>query len=204
MSQRNGGSQHEPGGDNNVYFHPRNAEEVVTYLYPHFLPRLQFTPMESICSVLDACAGDGALGKVFETHYNCLVDYQDIKDSGKSILEYAPEGEFNIIVCNPPWIPVKLAEAIYRHLLTLLAPGGVLLFVINNTFAYQGSERALALPFEKFYFLPRYVFAASGRPLLDCGVMIHHNGGIILAEAALLRPFIPLSRIKGEVMGELL
>lgn len=190
--------------DNNVYFHRLNAEELITYLKKHFVSLLQLSPYNPPCRVLDACAGREALGRVFKEKYGCEVTFQDIKQKGESILDYKPGHPFDIIVCNPPWIPVELPEAIYKKLVTLLAPGGVLFFIVNNTFCYQGPDRATALFFNKFYFLPRYTFASSGHPLLDCGVMVYHNGGDMLPDAALLRPFIPLSRVRGEIMEELL
>jgi hypothetical protein len=205
MGKRTGGIRSERESTNNVYFHKQNAEELVKYLEPHFSTLVSLQKMRGLKTlVLDACCGKKVLGKVFQKKYGCDVIFQDKEEGGQSILEFVPEKLFHIIICNPPWVPVELAEAIYHKLITFLSPGGILFFVINNTFCYQGSDRAKALPFNKFYFLPRYVFKPSGKPLLDCGVMVFHNGGYFSYPATMLRPFIPMSRINGQMIEELM
>lgn len=136
-------------------------------------------------SILDACCGDGVLGKSFKHKIaNTEIDYVDIDKNNcfyttftddfyiLDILKVKTNWRYDIIICNPPWIPVELPEQIFHHLRTLLAPNGVLFFVINNTFVYQGWKRAITLPIDKYIFLPRYTFASSGNALLDCGVIV--------------------------------
>ena len=66
--------------------------------------------------------------------------------------------KFDVIICNPPW-KLNVALPIYKHLEKLLAPNGVLIFIINNVFCYQGSDRAEELDYQKYYFLPRWTLA---------------------------------------------
>ena len=68
------------------------------------------------------------------------------------------------------------------------------MFCINAVFCYQGINRAKKLPFQKWYFLPRYVFQGVGKSLLDCGVMIYHKDDIVPDNAVNLNCFIPILR----------
>ena len=72
----------------------------------------------------------------------------------------------------------------------LLYPGGLLIFIIDSTFLYQGWERAIELKYEKTYFVPRYIFdfgdnkkkklakteGKSNVVLMDISVMICPEG----------------------------
>lgn len=172
--------------DNDVYFVKEEADIIFNYLLPHY---------ENINNpvVLDACCNDGVLGKSFEKIIDCKkVEYQDIKKDNKSILNFFPNYKYDIILCNPPWTPVKVPLEIYNHLELLLSDIGILVFVINNVFCYQGWERASKLKYQKYYFLPRFVFKWSSRPLLDCGIMVYHKNNIIPVGASILRPYIDI------------
>lgn len=204
MSGRTGGRMNsERDHEQNIGFHPQNAKELAEYLLPHYAGKDK-------AKILDACSGSvGVLGnaikeslihiskkakyKLFNKKQKAiLLDCID-KEEGRDILEHSQK-KYDLIICNPPW---KLTESlpIYNHLLDLLEPDGVLIFVINNVFVYQGSDRAEILQYQKYYFLPRWVFKPSGRPLLDCGVMVFHKNGIVPGSAANLRPYIPLKRV---------
>lgn len=175
--------------NNNTRTPKRTAEFIAEYLSSHY---------DNIPGhMLDACAGDGVLGDAFMEKSICqsLFDI-DINPGKENIIKgdvLSLKFDFDIIICNPPW-PEKIAKEIYHHLYCLLNDGGVMFFLINNVFCYQGYDRAVELPFQKYYFLPRYAFKESGRPLLDCGVMVAHKGPVP-ATAANLSPFIPLKRI---------
>jgi hypothetical protein len=185
--KRTGGkATKERDHEQNIFFHEQNANEIAEYLYPHYKSFKK-------CVILDACSGLGVLGNAFSKRTGkTMVFFYDKKD-GADILKAA--GEYDLIVCNPPW---RLSEAlpIYEHLLNLLSPNGILFFIINNVFCYQGSDRAEKLCFQKYYFLPRWTFKPAGRPLLDCGIMVYHKNGIIPQEAANLRPYIPLKKVE--------
>ncbi len=134
--------------------------------------------------ILDACAGNGVLGyslmRKITSEYPRLgsLTRQDISISGKSVTdEIKPPREFDYIVCNPPW-KESVATEIYFHLLSLLKEGGTLFFLINLVWLYQGPERAQRIKCDKFYFLPRYAFKWSGRPMLDCGILVYRNDGL--------------------------
>lgn len=162
----------DSGPKSDIYTHPLIAQRIANYLFPHYADLRGRRDLR----VLDACANDGVLGNAIMD--NCGVGelvLQDKKDSGKSILDYDFHANwFDLIVCNPPWHPVKLAEAIYHKLITGLVPDGILIFLIDITFCYQGVIRANSLTFQKFYFLPRHTFKSSGKDLLDCGVLVCH------------------------------
>lgn len=186
--RRSGGIKRPFDNDNDVYFNDTNAFEMLDYLYPHY-SKYKYP------AVLDACCGKGALGNALMKIKPCHVTSQDIKQSGESILDYKALYNFDIILCNPPWHPVELPEAIYYKLISMLNPDGVLIFIIDNVFCYQGIDRAKKLNFQKYYFLPRFVFKSSGKNLLDCGVLTYHKDGILNLGAIRLSAFIPLSRI---------
>jgi 2-polyprenyl-3-methyl-5-hydroxy-6-metoxy-1,4-benzoquinol methylase len=148
QKKRGGGSNIEKPPENDIYIHPKHAQEIVKYLSPHFPIRLHY-------NVLDACCGHGVLGDAIKDYYSRKINsdvsitYQDIKINGKSILDEKYDKLFDIIICNPPWVPVDLPEAIYHYLIGLLNTGGVLIFIINNTFVYQGIDRAILLDYQK-------------------------------------------------------
>lgn len=172
---------------NDVYFTWQVTDKIFEYLAPHF-EKIDKSPL-----ILDACCGSGVLGNSLNKILDCQASLylEDIKKSEFSILDFNPGFAFDIIVCNPPWHPVKECEKIYHHLIdNLLYKSGILIFIIDNTFCYQGQERARSLKYQKFYFLPRYTFQWSGKPLLDPGIMIYHKNNIMPMEAALLKPFI--------------
>lgn len=162
------------------------ALQTFKYLKPHF-------PQKNDIRILDACSGSGNLG--FSVCANCdskSIGHYDCEiKEGKDI--FSQEGKFDIIVCNPPW-KLNLALPIYEKLLTLLSDEGVLFFVINNVFLYQGSDRAEKLKFQKFYFLPRWVFKPSGRPLLDCGVAVYHANCELPKKSTQLPCYIPIEK----------
>lgn len=185
MGKRTGGIA-KPGHrkkslkDCDVFFVPEVADEAINHLSVH-LPLYKYPNVN--LSVLDACANDGVLGKAIKKWYlksgmgNAKVIFQDIKQKGISILDYVPKKKFDVIICNPPW-KEKLARDIYFWLMRHLDETGVLLFVINNSFLYQGWERARSLGCQKFYFLPRFAFAKAGIPLTDGGVAVYHAGPV--------------------------
>ena len=194
-----------------VYTHPEHAREILEYLTPHLL--VQRIDFGDKVKTLDACCGAGAFGMACrEVLYNAShrlathVTFLDVDPDiiacdasvgsivKGSVHDLTVATQFDVIVCNPPW---RLSEAlpIYEKLLTLLAPNGVLFFLINNVFCYQNSARGEQLKFQKYYFLPRWVFKHAGRPLLDCGVLVYHNNNRVPAGAARLSPYIPITRI---------
>lgn len=155
------GGKHE-SMDNNVYFVPEVAKIVIDRLSEKFPKKANF--------ILDACAGPGALGEAVYDWYRARgelpqVFYQDLaytdpgdKQVPGDILKYKPGHHFDLIICNPPFIPVTLPEKIYHHLFDLLSKNGVLFFMCNSTFFYQGWERAIKLKYTDVYFMPRYIF----------------------------------------------
>lgn len=177
------GHRNKPVTDGDVYFQPDIADEMFDLLLARH--RLAHPIFEEVnghriyadVSILDVCANTGVLGKSLLSKIpGGKLTLQDIKISGKSFLDENYKGrKFDYIVANPPW-KEAIAKPIYQKCLELLSHEGVLFFVINNVFQYQGRDRAVQLKCHKFYFLPRYVFKRSGRPLLDCGVMVYHNG----------------------------
>ena len=191
--QRTGGSSGSviESMDNNIYFVPETAKIIIEKIGHNFPEKTNL--------ILDACANDGVLGEAVYNWYRergelIQVIYQDIKYKGYAdkqiggdILEYKPEKKFDIIICNPPWKPVTTPENIYHYLFNnILSENGILIYIIDLTFLYQGWERAIRLKYEKVYFLPRYTFnygvnkkqkaAKTGGEydtvLLDVGVMI--------------------------------
>lgn len=185
--------------ENDVYFNKPVSDFMIEYLNPHFSEKIS---NGNDLKILDACANDGVLGLSLSDYYGkqgiCpSITLQDIKKTGQSITKYYPNGghRFDVIVCNPPWVPSSLAEEIYHHLYkNLLKDDGVLIFIINSTFCYQGIDRAKELTFQKYYFLPRYTFKSVGRPLLDAGVMICHKNCVVPKKAQALDCFIPIDR----------
>jgi len=144
--------------------------------------RLETDPCNQVqISVLDACCGNGAFSKGFIKFFNndddILLSLADIKKYDMlnitvlhnyiygNVLEI--NQQYDIILCNPPWAPVDNALEIYLHMQSLLSPSGIMLFIINSTFLYQGQERANLLKYDAVKFLPRYTFEGSGKPLLD-------------------------------------
>lgn len=193
MNGRTGGiTNNNRDHEQNVGFHPQNAKELAEYLLPHY------EHIQSPVEILDACSGrDGVLGKAFNDaligHGERRLRLLDSEFTGEDVLGHA-ERKYDIILCNPPWA-LKKSLPIYNHLLTLLSSRGVLIFVVNLVYCYQGSDRAEVLQYQKHYFLPRWTFKPSGRPLLDCGVMVYHADGNVPKIAAELRPYIPLKRV---------
>lgn len=188
MPKKTGGTRtrnHEV--NENVEFPFEYAKQMAEYLRPHY------SHLPKYMNILDACSGGGNLGQSFLSHSNGIVCYYVDKFNGQDIHEI-DDGKYELIVCNPPW-SIKTALPIYNKLLTLLSYNGILFFIINNVFCYQGSSRAEILKYQKYYFLPRWVFKPSGRPLLDCGVMVYHKNNIIPRDAVLLPPYIPLKRM---------
>lgn len=204
--RQGGGKTTERKVNNDVEFHPVNAYEMMNYLFPH---------VEDIAGsnrkirILDACSGTGNLGnatvkvvketieemeKLFEDvnmdKTEIELEQVDIKH-GRDVLEL--EGKYDIIVCNPPW-DLKTSLPIYWHIVNNLMDKSrsTLFFIINNVFCYQGSERAESLQYQKYYFLPRWTFKHTGRPLLDCGVMVCERGKQFNDNQ--IRPYIPLTR----------
>jgi hypothetical protein len=196
MGNRNGGIKNELSGkkNNDIKTHPTVARMMIDHLSPHF----DLIPYPRI---LDACSGqDIVLGKAIKNKYESLgkkiesLDYQDREIDGKCILSFKPKKKFNIIIANPPWVPVNFALDVYNHLIDMLDYNGVLLFVVNNVFCYQGEERALQLFYQKYYFLPRYAYKWSGKKLLDAGVLVKHNDQKLSNRAVIQPPFIPINR----------
>lgn len=198
MAGRTGGKTNmDRDHEQNIGFHPQNASELAEYLLPHYE---RIARDAGDFNILDACSGAGALGSAFSEAAGrcdpegitkvCLESVDEIH--GQDIFE--ERGEYDLICCNPPWA-LKKALPIYNHLLSLLSPSGVLMFIVNCVFAYQGSDRAEQLKYQKFYFLPRWTFKPSGRPLLDCGVMVYHADSFVPRTAAVLRPYVPLKRV---------
>jgi hypothetical protein len=162
---------------NDIFFHPFVAKKLIENLSVHF---------NNPKKVLDACCGDGALGIAIEHCVGSKVDYVDINNRPQfekaivcDILNWKPQYKYDLIVCNPPWIPVKAPLRIYWHLVSLLNEHGVLIYIINNTFCYQGAERGRTLRYQKHYELPRYTFMSAGIGLVDCGVMVYHKNNIV-------------------------
>lgn len=200
MNGRTGGKTNSGrDGAQDVCFHPDNARELARYLLPHYNRQKDDYPV-----VLDACSGNGVLGRAFSDELERLGCKPTVieaeKKAGVDVLNIPVSKKFDVIVCNPPW-SLDQALPIFQHLETLLAADGVLFFVINNVFCYQGSDRAETLDYQKFYFLPRWTFKPAGRPLLDCGVMVKHEGGNMTREAAKLVPYIKLKRVTDKIHG---
>jgi hypothetical protein len=182
------GHRNKPIQDGEVYFFPEVADQIFDYLAPHYWHFLN--PV-----VLDECSNDGVLGKAIKNHSSdsAKIKFHDIKKDGKCATTKKWKTKFDIIVCNPPW-KEGLAKSIYFHLINQLSDNGVLLFIINNVFMYQGWKRARELKCQKFYFLPRFVFKKSGKPLLDCGVAVYHKNPIQVPDKAWSLPcYIDLS-----------
>ena len=194
MNGRTGGKTNsERDGSQDVAFHPDNARELAQYLLPHYDRQKDAWP-----AVLDACSGDGVLGAAFSRELKALgykpVLFEAEKKNGFDVMDLPAGEKFDVIVCNPPWA-LEQALPIYHHLENLLTKDGVMFFIINNVFCYQGSDRAECLSYQKYYFLPRWTFKPAGRPLLDCGVMVNHKNGDMTREAAALRPYVKLNRV---------
>lgn len=188
MANRGGGLKHKSKVENNIYFNRQYADIVFEYLKTHY-DFLYRGMIGNTINILDCCAGNGILG---ESIYNIIKpNHKDTKltllDNRMKIIKtehecikqdifnYNTNNKFDIIVCNPPWIPVDVPEAIYHRLIKMLNDRGMLFFIINNTFCYQGVNRAKDLIFQKYYFLPRYTFFNSGKKLLDCGILVYHK-----------------------------
>jgi len=234
----------DPGVDNNYYFEDYQADFIFQYLKPH----IDFINKPDI---LDVCSAGGVLGKAILNLFDVAgCNFIDIKKSfwmvkdgdnydsqdnfkGQDFLKPIPKDphqKFAIIVINPPWVPLITAWEIYKKALTLLALDGVLFFIINNTFVYQGRNRLPHLKFQKYYLLPRNVFNTpfnrklrrkkfinqidvlkelhykdptnlyskiklihtkiKQQILLDAGIMVYHNDGIVPNAGAVLKPVI--------------
>jgi hypothetical protein len=187
-------SQGIPGGENwkgkreqNEYSHntqtPLHVAEIITKnLYERFCKDME------INNILDACCGYGALGFTFNKLIpKAKCDYVDkecpplwidksISDnfSRKDITECYQRQRYDIILCNPPWT-VKKAELIYHHVINLLKPNGILFFLIQNIFIYQGYDRSINHKWDAWMFLPCYIYSQSGAPKLDCGIGVYIN-----------------------------
>jgi hypothetical protein len=196
MNGRTGGKTNIGRDHNqNVRFHTKNAIELAEYLLPHY------SVLGGEINILDACAGDGVLGNAINIELKKHIGI----DANVSFIDelyghdvFDENGEYDLIICNPPWA-IKQSLPIYNHLLSLLSQDGILIFIINNVFVYQGSDRAESLKYQKYYFLPRWTFKPAGRPLLDCGVMVYHENGQVPEDAAQLRPYIPLTRVNERI-----
>lgn len=180
VAKRGIGTKHISDGTVNT--HPKVADYIFEFLEKQGW--LENDNLHHGVEILDACCGDGVLGRslrgflIRDSLFRGSTTYQDISISGKSVTdEIKPPREFDFIVCNPPW-KESVATEIYFHLLTLLKEGGTLFFLINNVWMYQGPERARRIKCDRFYFLPRYAFKWSGRPMLDCGILVYRNDGL--------------------------
>jgi len=216
--------------DNNYYFTDYQADFIFNYIMAHMA--LIKNP-----HILDVCSGTGVLGKailkLFEFGGCNFIDIKKCSWLTKKLdcyegadnfigqdflkpLPMASGRKFDIIVVNPPWAPLEIAFKIYQKALTLLSPNGILFFIINNTFTYQGRDRLPLLKFQKYYLLPRNCFNTNvnrklrkikilndrsipnekkqakitQQILLDAGIMVYHNDNKIPNEAALLKPII--------------
>lgn len=168
MGRANGINGKYREGNQDIFFHPKNAEEIVEFFYP-------ILKNYNNCTMLDACCGMKTLGNAVEDIINVKKSYYvDIESRTDGIIEKDIR-EFNqkadIIFCNPPFHPVTKVVEIYHHLISILNPEGSLFFVIDNSFLYQGRDRAIEILCDKYYFLPRYTFASAGKPLLDIGIL---------------------------------
>jgi len=194
MGRRNGGIAKEgvrSNSDeynpvkNNIFFTHNIANVLLNQLAPHF--KHKENP-----KILDACSGSGTLGlelmKYFD--YNATLTLQDMEYYNKSVLDLSFEPQ-DIIIANPPFVPVTLPESIHHHLHKCLKPDGVLIFYINCTYAYQGWKRAISIPtMNRVYFTPRYLFKPAGKPLLDCCFLITHKDNNIPIESQSLNSFL--------------
>ena len=171
--------------ENDIKTPPWLADVIFSYLKPHYSGTQN--PL-----ILDACSGkDFVLGYAIKKKIkNCYLKCFDILINNCKIQDFNFAEKFDIIVCNPPWTPVTEAFEIYLKLKSILTENGVLIFIINNSFCYQGISRAYCLDYQKYYFLHRSAFADSGKKLLDCGVLVFHNNGFVPVVAANLKPFI--------------
>jgi len=178
--------------DNNVYFTQDKSDKIIKYILPHF------QRSNRVLNCLDACCGLGVLGKSLEKNKLCRVTYIDNRDMPIDNFIRADlstkklKCQYDIITCNPPWIPTQYTYQIYNNLCKSLKYNGVLVFICNNTFFYQSSKRAVNLKFNKYYDLPRDTFKESGKLMLDCRVGIYHNDDLVPAPAANLHTFIDL------------
>lgn len=199
MAKRNGGSHQKKEFDtqNNIFFDKHVADWMFNWFFDNIYINNIIVKTTDI--FLDACCGNGVLGdsfckakdKMFKYPYD--IDYVDnnvkesLKFKNRDILYWKPEYKYNIIICNPPWTPVELAEEIYHHLLTLLEPGGILLFIINYSFVNTNWKRGEQLGNGITIFLPRYTFHKSlknnnsdSTGLLDPVLMINRQNKIDL------------------------
>ena len=193
MANRSGGIKNIREVNETVYFHPENAKEMFNYLSPHLSGFCDCKDCSTHINILDACSGTGILGKALGSLFNgASINFVDINQN-KNIFDVKEKYDF--IVCNPPW-SLKISLPIYWHLINnCLKKHGILFFIINNVFCYQGSDRAETLKYQKYYFLPRWTFKHANRPLLDCGVMVcYKDPELIPFDASELTPYIPLTR----------
>jgi len=191
--------------ENDIFFHPFVSNALIKALSVHINNKKLVNAFlyDNKFRVLDACCGAGALGTSFKKHFkNSTVDFVDIMNQTGlkrfkklNIAYWKPSYQYDVILCNPPWIPVEIPMEIYYKTIDLLKPTGTLFYIINNTFCYQGPKRGKRLKFQKYYFLPCYTFASAGRERLDCGVMVYHKDGQIPLEAVQRDCFIELPRI---------
>jgi len=192
------GHCNKPVQDGDVFTPPEIAEAIAQHLKPHI-------PTDHTIEMLDACANDGVLGRAFmrqvpsyyqpDRHPGSSLEFQDIKISGKPLLDdKLGRDEYDIILCNPP-LKTAVAEPIFHFLKGKLRPRGVMFFMINLPFFYQGVERCRNLGIQKLYCLPCYAFAAAGRPLLDVGIGVY-QGQRMDPYAAMLPVFIDVPRLK--------
>ena len=181
MGKRGGGiaelgHQGKPAEDGNVGTLPGVARAI-------FLALGQDGHLPPALNILDACSGrTGVLGHAAAAAVNAYtgripdIQLQDILLSGKPLWEEIPVGtlKWDLLVANPPW-STDTALAVWKHLVSCMHNTSTLVFLVNCPFFYQGFRRARELTAHAWYFLPRYVFCGSGRPLLDCGVAVLHG-----------------------------
>jgi len=185
--KRVGGIPAKRKTSNDVYFDEAVAGWLWDFIFEHDLYPID--PYDY--KILDACAGNGVLGKKlmdklgnmfsdYELDGSAECDYVDIDSNDLwvdscDILEWDAGYKYDIIICNPPWSPCIYAERIYRYLLTLLKPDGWLYFIINYSFINSNWKRGEKLGNGLTIFLPRYTFHKAGCPLLDPVLMINRQ-----------------------------
>jgi hypothetical protein len=185
MGKRQGGIPTERKPSSTVHF----DQEIARYLMLDLLSRYGLWVSDST-NGLDACCGKGVLGLAYQWAAQVKglpsvpMTFLDTKRLTSlpfqvsacfvetDVLTWRSKRLFDVIVCNPPWMPVGIAEEIYHTLYNRLTLQGVLFFVINTTFLYSSVERASRISYNDVVLLNRYTFARSGCPLLDPCVVV--------------------------------